>query len=130
MTGWLDKIDDSIISDIKDVANSIKEHSKCLIVIGIGGSFLGSKAVNEMLKPYFNDNTFNVLYAGNNLSSKYLKELLSYLENIDFSINVISKSGTTMEPSIAYNYIKELMERKYSKEELLKRIIKTYYYYY
>lgn len=124
MTGWLDKVDNNLINDIKNVVNDIKEHSKCLVVIGIGGSFLGSKAVYEMMKSYFDDG-FKVIYAGNNLSSKYLNELLDYLSKVDFSINVISKSGTTMEPSIAYQYIKKLMEEKYNGEELKKRIIIT-----
>lgn len=124
MTGWLDKVDNNLINDIKNVVNDIKKHSKCLVVIGIGGSFLGSKAVYEMMKSYFDDG-FKVIYAGNNLSSNYLNELLDYLFKVDFSINVISKSGTTMEPSIAYQYIKKLMEDKYNGEELKKRIIIT-----
>ena len=124
MTGWLDRIDNNLVKDIKDVAEDIKSHSKCLVVVGIGGSFLGSKAVYEMSKSYF-DNGFEVIYAGNNLSSKYLTELLKYLSDIDFSLNVISKSGTTMEPSIAYQYIKELMEKKYDSDELKKRIVIT-----
>ena len=124
MTGWLDRIDDSLVKDIKETAKEIRGHSNCLVVIGIGGSFLGSKAVYEMTKSYFDDD-FKIIYAGNNLSSKYLIELLGYLENVDFSINVISKSGTTMEPSIAYKYIKDLMIKKYDEEELRKRIIIT-----
>lgn len=124
MTGWLDRIDENLVKDIKETVEEIRTHSSCLVVIGIGGSFLGSKAVYEMTKSYFNDD-FKIIYAGNNLSSKYLKDLLSYLENIDFSINVISKSGTTMEPSIAYQYIKDLMVKKYNEEELRKRIIIT-----
>lgn len=124
MTGWLDNIDSNLVNDIKDVVNNIKKHSECLVVIGIGGSFLGSKAVYEMSKSYFDDG-FKVIYAGNNLSSKYLNELLDYLCNVDFSINVISKSGTTMEPSIAYEYIKNLMVNKYDSYELKKRIIIT-----
>lgn len=124
MTGWLDRIDKSLVEDIKRVAEDIRKHSKCLVVIGIGGSFLGSKAVYEMTKSYFDDG-FKVIYAGNNLSSKYLTELLNYLSKVDFSINVISKSGTTMEPSIAYEYIKRLMVNKYDSEELKKRIIIT-----
>lgn len=124
MTGWLDKIDVMLVEDIKRAVAEIKKHSQCLVVIGIGGSFLGSKAVYEMTKSYFDDG-FKVIYAGNNLSSKYLKELLDYLSMVDFSINVISKSGTTMEPSIAYEYIKRLMVDKYDKEELKERIIIT-----
>lgn len=125
MTGWLNEIDVNLVSKIKAEADKIKKHSDCLVVIGIGGSFLGSMAVKEMLTPYFNDNSFKVIYAGNSLSSKYLSELLSYLENVDFSVNVISKSGTTMEPTIAYSYIKELMIKKYGKEGLKQRLVIT-----
>ena len=97
MTGWTKKIDNEEVRKIKNVAKEVKSHSKCLVVIGIGGSFLGSYAVEQMLKPYFDkNNTFEIIYAGTTLSSKYMKELLDYLENKDFTINVISKSGTTM----------------------------------
>ena len=126
MTGWTKKIDDSVIDKIIRVSNRIKENSDCLVVIGIGGSFLGSYAVEQMLKPYFDkNNTFEIIYAGTTLSSKYMKELLDYLENKDFTINVISKSGTTMETTITYNLIKDLMKKKYSKDEIVKRIIVT-----
>lgn len=125
MTGWTKRISNSEIEKIKEVASEVKSHSKCLVVIGIGGSFLGSYAVKEMLGNYFEKDEFRVIYAGTTLSSKYMNELLEYLEDIDFSINVISKSGTTMETTITYKLIKELMESKYSGEELRKRIIIT-----
>ena len=125
MTGWTKEISKKEIAEIIEVANEVKKHSKCLVVIGIGGSFLGSYAVNKMLMPYFNDESFEVIYAGTTLSSKYMNDLLEYLNNVDFSINVISKSGTTMETTITYKLIKELMEKKYTKEELIKRIIIT-----
>lgn len=125
MTGWKKKISSQEIEKIIDVSKEVKEHSKCLVVIGIGGSFLGSYAVKEMLGSYFEKDDFEVIYAGTTLSSKYINELLEYLEDRDFSINVISKSGTTMETTIAYKLIRELMESKYSGEELRKRIIIT-----
>ena len=125
MTGWTKKIDKEEVRKIKDVAKEVKSHSKCLVVIGIGGSFLGSYAVKEMLGNYFKKDKFEVIYAGTTLSSKYMNELLEYLEDIDFSINVISKSGTTMETTITYRLIKNLMESKYDGEELRKRIIIT-----
>ena len=125
MTGWTKKIDKEEVRKIKDVAEEVKSHSKCLVVIGIGGSFLGSYAVKEMLGNYFKKDKFEVIYAGTTLSSKYMNELLEYLEDIDFSINVISKSGTTMETTITYRLIKNLMESKYDGEELRKRIIIT-----
>ena len=125
MTGWTKKIDKEEVRKIKDVAKEVKSHSKCLVVIGIGGSFLGSYAVKEMLGNYFKKDKFEVIYAGTTLSSKYMNELLEYLEDIDFSINVISKSGTTMETTITNRLIKNLMESKYDGEELRKRIIIT-----
>lgn len=125
MSGWTKKISDGEIEKIISTSEAVKSHSKCLVVIGIGGSFLGSYAVKEMLGSYFKDDKFPIIYAGTTLSSKYMKELLEYLETVDFSINVISKSGTTMETTITYKLIRELMEKKYSNEELVKRIIIT-----
>ena len=125
MTGWTRQIDKDVIENIKRVSNKIKANSECLVVIGIGGSFLGACAFQEMFKRYFDDDSFKVIFAGITYSSKYMSELLEYLENVDFSLNVISKSGTTMETSITYGYIKELMKKKYSDEELKDRIIIT-----
>ena len=124
MNGWTKEFDKSIIDDIKNTAQQIKENYDCLVVIGIGGSFLGSFAFEKMFKPYFNDNNFEIIYAGTTLSSKYLDELLSYLKNKNFCINVISKSGTTMETSITYKLLKDLLKRKYP-EDLTNRIIVT-----
>lgn len=125
MSGWTKKIDDSLVDDIISTANEVKKHSDYLVVVGIGGSFLGSYCVEKALAPYFVDNKFKVIYAGTTLSSDYMNELLDFLKDKDFSLNVISKSGTTMEPTIAYTLIKELMEEKYSDEELRKRLIIT-----
>lgn len=125
MIGWTKAIDDDLIEDIYSVSNRVKKNSDCLVVIGIGGSFLGSLAVTEMFTPYFNDSLFPVIYAGTTMSSKYMSELLEYLQTVDFSVNVISKSGTTMETMITYDFIKKLMKKKYSKEEMQKRIIIT-----
>lgn len=125
MTGWTRRISDQEVQKIKRVAASVSKHSNCLVVIGIGGSFLGSYAVREMLGSYFKKDKMEIIYAGTTLSSKYMKELLEYLEDRDFSINVISKSGTTMETTITYKMIFKLMESKYSGEELRKRIIIT-----
>lgn len=125
MIGWTKAIDDDLIEDIYSVSNRVKKISDCLVVIGIGGSFLGSLAVTKMFTPYFNDSLFPVIYAGTTMSSKYMSELLEYLQTVDFSVNVISKSGTTMETMITYDFIKKLMKKKYSKEEMQKRIIIT-----
>lgn len=125
MTGWTKEIDRNIISNIEQTATYIKNNFECLVVIGIGGSFLGSYSFHQAFKKYFNDNSFEVIYAGTTLSSKYLNELYEYLKNKNFCINVISKSGTTMETNITYNILKDLLKRKYTEEEIKRRIIIT-----
>lgn len=125
MTGWLNNFDSSILNDIYKIRDEVKNSSECLVVIGIGGSFMGSYSINEAMSDYFNDDKFPIIYVGNNLSSDYMSQLLKYLEGINFSLNVISKSGNTMEIITAYKLIKELMIKKYSNEELKKRIIIT-----
>lgn len=123
MTGWIDKVSNDVDEMLKKV-EEVKSHSKALVVIGIGGSYLGSKALYDMFSNYFT-NDFKVYYAGYNLSSNYLNDLVNILKDTDFSINVISKSGNTMEIKLTYSYIKKFMEEKYSQEELQKRIIFT-----
>ena len=125
MTGWTKEIDRNTINNIEQTANYIKSNFECLVVIGIGGSFLGSYSFHQAFKKYFNDNSFEVIYAGTTLSSKYLDELYEYLKDKNFCINVISKSGTTMETTITYNLLKDLLKRKYSEEEVRRRIIVT-----
>ena len=125
MTGWTKNIDIEILNNIERVSNYIKNNFDCLVVIGIGGSFLGSYSFHEAFKKYFNDDSFEVIYAGTTLSSKYLDELYEYLKNRNFCINVISKSGTTMETNITYNLLKDLLKRKYNSEEIKRRIIVT-----
>ena len=125
MTGWTRQIDNNVLEKVVRVGNKIKNNSDCLVVIGIGGSFLGACAFQEIFSKYFKDDNFKVIFAGTTYSSKFMNELLDYLENVDFSLNVISKSGTTMETSITYKYIKELMKKKYSDEEIKDRIIIT-----
>ncbi|MFP4478192.1 MAG: glucose-6-phosphate isomerase [bacterium] len=127
--GWielLDQLDKDFLNDIQNTAKKIRKQSQVLVVIGIGGSYLGAKAAIEYMKPYFQKRkSMEIIFAGQNLSSTYLSELLSYLENKSFSINVISKSGTTTEPAIAFRALKQLLEDKYSKEEVKERIIAT-----
>lgn len=125
MIGWTERIDERIVEDIKNTAYNIKNNFDCLIVIGIGGSFLGSYSFDKMMRRYFNDNKFEIIYAGTTLSSKYLDELTYYLRNKNFCINVISKSGTTMETCITYKVLKDLLKRKYDKDELKNHIIIT-----
>ena len=123
MTGWTEEISEDLVSKIKETAAKVKENFDCLVVIGIGGSFLGSYAYENLFKRYFNDTNFEVIYAGTTLSAKYLDELLAYLNDKKFCINVISKSGTTMETSITYKVLKDLLKRKY--ETLQDKIIVT-----
>lgn len=124
MNGWLSP-DESSVDEILKVRDKVFSHSKCLVVVGIGGSFLGSCALYSMFTPYFKKQDFQIIFAGTTLSSSYMKELLEYLEGVDFSVNVISKSGTTMETSLTYSAIKKIMEKKYSIEEIRNRIIVT-----
>lgn len=124
MNGWLNP-DLAYINKILEVRDRVKRNSQCLVVVGIGGSFLGSAALYEMFKPYFKRDDFEIIYAGTTLSSSYMSELVAYLKTVDFSINVISKSGTTMETSLTYTAIKKVMEEKYSHQELKERIIIT-----
>ena len=117
---------------IKKAAEKIKNDSEILIVIGIGGSYLGAKAAIEFLSHSFYNNlpkekrkTPEIYFAGTNMSSTYLKHLIELVGNRDFSVNVISKSGTTTEPAIAFRVFKKMLEDKYGKEEAGKRIYAT-----
>lgn len=133
--GWLDlpvNYDKEEFDRIKKAAEKIKGNSEALIVIGIGGSYLGPRAAIEMLNSNFynvlgNDkrNTPKVFFVGNNISSTYLADLLDAIEGIDISVNVISKSGTTTEPAIAFRVFKDYMEKKYGVEGAKERIFAT-----
>jgi len=114
--GWVDlpiNYDREEFERIKLVAEKIKNNSQILVVIGIGGSYLGSKAVIEALG---NDSKVKILFAGNNLSSKYLKNILKQIEGKEVSLNVISKSGTTTEPALVFRVLREWMENKYGQK--------------
>lgn len=122
--GWVElKFENAEIERIKKVASKIRENSEFLIVVGIGGSYLGARAVIEALSNNFKAS--NVMYAGNNMSPDYMSDMLEYLADKDFSINVISKSGTTTEPAIAFELLKELLIKKYGEDEARKRIYVT-----
>ena len=126
--GWLDlpvAFDNREFSKIKQAAEKIRKQSQVLLAIGIGGSYLGAKSAIEMLKRYFNQSGCEVIFVGNQISSTYASQLLDYLKDKDFSINVISKSGTTTEPAIAFRILKDYMEKRYGKEEAKKRIFAT-----
>ncbi len=126
--GWLDlpiDYDSREFSLIKQAAAKIKDQSDVLLAIGIGGSYLGARSAIEMLKKYFGQTGVEVIFVGNQISSTYASQLLEYLKDKDFSINVISKSGTTTEPAIAFRIFKDFMEEKYGKAEAKNRIYAT-----
>lgn len=125
MIGWTKRPSLEVIKKINLLSQKIKANSELLVVIGIGGSYLGSCAYHNIFKKYFNDESFEIVYAGTTLSSKYLTELVNYLENKDFTLNVISKSGTTLETTITYQALRNLLEKKYSIAEVNSRIIIT-----
>lgn len=128
--GWVDlpvDYDKEEFARIQKSAKQIQSNSDVLVVIGIGGSYLGARSAIEMLTPAFkkNEDTPEIIFAGHHLSSTYTQELIDYLEGKDFSVNVISKSGTTTEPAVAFRLFKKLLEEKYGKEEAVKRIFAT-----
>lgn len=130
--GWLDlpvNYDKEEFARIKSAAERIKEKADILIVIGIGGSYLGARAAIELLRsPFYNNlkkDTPDIYFVGNNISPTYLNEVLSICEGKDICVNVISKSGTTTEPALAFRIFKKLLEDKYGKEEAKTRIFAT-----
>ncbi|MCK6258276.1 glucose-6-phosphate isomerase [Fictibacillus sp. KIGAM418] len=133
--GWVDlptAYDKEEFARIQKSAEKIKSDSDVLIVIGIGGSYLGARAAIEMLNHSFYNmlskedrKTPQVIFAGQNISSTYVKDLFQVLEGKDVSVNVISKSGTTTEPAIAFRIFRKFLEEKYGKEEARKRIYAT-----
>ncbi len=130
--GWVDlpeHYNKEEFARIKKAATKIKEDSSVLIVIGIGGSYLGTRTALDFIKsPYSNQlkkDTPEIYFAGNTISSAYLNDILQILGDRDFSINVISKSGTTTEPAIAFRIFKQLLEKKYGNEGAAKRIYAT-----
>ena len=130
--GWLTlptDYDKEEFARIKAAAEKIKKNSDVLIVIGIGGSYLGARAAIEFLKsPLYNNlkkDTPDIYYVGNSISSTHLSEVLSLCEGKDISVNVISKSGTTTEPALAFRIFKKLLEDKYGKEGAKERIYAT-----
>jgi len=126
--GWLDlpkNISKQAVDDIKKTAIHLQKTSDVIVVIGIGGSYLGAKAVIESLSGYFKQrsNTPEIIFAGHNLSEDYHFELTEYLKEKSFSLIVISKSGTTTEPAIAFRILRKELEDKIGKEESRKRIV-------
>ncbi len=130
--GWVDlpdNYDKDEFKRIKAAAERIKEKADILIVIGIGGSYLGARAAIELLKsPFYNNlkkDTPDIYFVGNNINPTYLQEILSICAGKDICVNVISKSGTTTEPALAFRIFKKLVEDKYGKEEAKNRIFAT-----
>ncbi|MEZ5199016.1 MAG: glucose-6-phosphate isomerase [Bacteroidales bacterium] len=129
--GWVElptAIDEDLISSIEQAAKAIKEKAEVFVVIGIGGSYLGARAIIEALSHNFDsllrkrDNPL-VVYAGQNIGEDYLADLLEILDSRDYAMTVISKSGTTTEPAIAFRILKNHLEKKYGKQEAKTRII-------
>ena len=133
--GWIDlpvDYDKEEFGRIKKAAEKIQKDSDVLLVIGIGGSYLGARAAIEFLSHSFYNNlpkekrkTPEIYFVGNSISSKYIHDLMDLVDGKDFSINIISKSGTTTEPAIAFRVFKEMLIEKYGKEEANKRIYAT-----
>ena len=133
--GWLElptKYNKREFKKIKECAEKIQQDSDVLVVIGIGGSYLGARAVIESLTNNFYNlqdkkqrKTPRIIYVGNNLSPNYINDVIEFVSHKDFSINVISKSGTTTEPAIAFRIFRELIEAKYGLQEARKRIYVT-----
>ncbi|MEE1314679.1 MAG: glucose-6-phosphate isomerase [Faecalimonas sp.] len=133
--GWIDlpvNYDKEEFARIQKAAEKIKSDSEVLLVIGIGGSYLGARAAIEFLRHSFYNmvskevrKTPEIYFVGNSISSTYMKHLIDVIGERDFSINMISKSGTTTEPAIAFRVFKELLEKKYGKAEASKRIYAT-----
>lgn len=130
MTGWLNSpIENNreMVKLIQRTAYEIKMTADVLVVIGVGGSFLGAKAIQDALTPYFGvcANGIDVIYVGQNMSGAYIRQLLNSLENKEVYVNVISKSGTTMEPALAFRVFKQYMEKRYGDESFNRIIVTT-----
>ena len=127
--GWVNlpsEIDENLLADIENTAAELCKKSELFVVIGIGGSYLGARAVIEALQNHFapltNDRPF-IVYAGHNMSEDYLHDLMAVLDKKDYSLAVISKSGTTTEPAIAFRILKQHIIKKYGEQEAASRII-------
>ena len=127
--GWVNlpsEIDESLLADIEKTAADLRKKSEIFVVIGIGGSYLGARAVIEALQNHFaplTDEKPLIVYAGHNMSEDYLHDLMAILDKKDYSLAVISKSGTTTEPAIAFRILKQHIINKYGEKEAASRII-------
>ena len=131
--GWIDlpaNYDKEEFARIKKAAEKVQKNSEVLIVIGIGGSYLGTRTALDFIKsPYYNEDkskkTPDIYFVGNNISSTYINDILNIMGDRDFSVNIISKSGTTTEPAIAFRIFKQKLEEKYGAEGAKERIFAT-----
>lgn len=132
--GWIDlpgSIAEEELTRIESIAEKIRKNSEYLVVVGIGGSYLGSRAVIEACRNPFsvyesgNSENTKIIYAGHHLDPSYHYQLIEFLRDKDFSVNVISKSGTTTEPAVAFRLLLELLEDKYGKEGTKDRVVAT-----
>ncbi len=128
--GWINlpfEVDEALISDIENTAKELQSKADFMVTVGIGGSYLGAKAVIEALSDNFSNfkdrDNIKMLFAGNNLSEDYLYELVDLLKDKSWAMTIISKSGTTTEPAVAFRILKNELENKYGKNEASKRII-------
>ena len=132
--GWLD-LPERMLQEcdrIKTLAQKVRDHSEVLVVVGIGGSYLGAKSALHFLKHHFYNELSAekrggpaIYFAGINLSTSYLKDLMDLIGDRDFSLNVISKSGTTTEPAVSFRFLMEMMEQKYTPDQMKDRIFLT-----
>ncbi len=127
--GWVDlpsSIDKNFLKEIQLHAEELRRKSKVFVVVGIGGSYLGARAVIEALNHHFHDmisDETKIVYAGHNMSEDYFHDLMELLDKTDYSLAVISKSGTTTEPAVAFRILKAHLEKKYGKDEARTRIV-------
>ena len=127
--GWVDwpsSMSTDFLQDIQKTAEQVRSNSDVLVVIGIGGSYLGSKAVIEALSsPFEKKEGLEVVFAGHMVSGEYLKQLMSYLDGKEVSLNVISKSGKTTEPALAFRFLQQYMEERYGDQATSRIIVTT-----
>lgn len=126
MTGWRELVlapDDALLSDVASTAEEIRDRADVLVCVGIGGSYLGAKAVIDVFSPTLARPKPEVLFLGHHLGSRYFNELLQYLEGKSVYVNVISKSGTTLEPALAFRFIREWMASRFN--DVTRRIVVT-----
>lgn len=130
LIGWITyplQDHEELLSEIESTANEIRTVADVLVVVGIGGSFLGARAIQDALTPYFGaaKNGIQVIYVGQNMSGAYIKQLLTYLEDKEVYVNMISKSGGTMEPALAFRVLRQYMEKRYEKDAVSRIVVTT-----